>query len=193
MGNHRPSMWTIDDYDGEVSWQERGARPPAEYNQDEQMSTNQYHMVTHMLYQLEGMTDELMAQMDNQHVNKLSVQMCHDEGTAEQTWRRIKENVENICMEINHEVENTNDEEELVKTWNHRQQTHVVSQWSTTTDDECKCWHERGMNAYFSRGGGRGEGEGSRLRNQRMISPTKKQNNWCASCQADSGRHYHIL
>ena len=94
------------------------------------MSTKQYHRITHTLYQFEGMTDELVAQMDYKHVNKLLGQMCHGEETMKQKWKTIKEKVEEVCMEMYHEVECPIHGEATTKTWNHKQQVHVVDQWS---------------------------------------------------------------
>ena len=68
-------------------------------------------------------------------------------------------------MELYHEVENPNVKEDIQKTWSHREQIYVVSQWITTTHDEFRRWHEHGMIGdiiYFNRGATKKEKEADR-------------------------------
>ena len=52
----RPTGWTIDDHDGQVSWEEGKQFPKLEYQDDVEMNTNQYHRFGKELYQHEATT-----------------------------------------------------------------------------------------------------------------------------------------
>ena len=83
MNTDDPTTWSIDGYDGEVSWQEVRQQPSIDYEHYIDMSQNQYHKLMHALYQLEGITDEL--------IKKQELSGCSDESRKE--WLNIRDDV----------------------------------------------------------------------------------------------------
>ena len=113
-----PTIWSIDNYDGEESWLEIGRAPNNEYRHDTQVSANQYHKMACELYNLEGETDKLIQQHDP---------TMDDNGDTEE-WKRIKDQVREVCMKLHVEVEKKQTRQNLNqrRTWNHNSQAHTV-------------------------------------------------------------------
>ena len=107
MNTEEPTTWSIDDYDGKVSWQELKQQPSIDHEHDVDMNPNQYHKLMHALYQLESITDEL--------VEKQELSGCNDGNKKE--WLNIKDQVKTKCMEMFKEMEydETQDEVQLEK------------------------------------------------------------------------------
>ena len=95
MGQGDPTTWSIDDYDDAESWEENQWEPRAEHRKDIEASTNQYHKLSHALYQLESAIDDLLARQK-------SDEQC---GQLMQERQDIKGKVRGQCMEMYKEVE----------------------------------------------------------------------------------------
>ena len=75
VGEDGPTIWSIDNYDGEDSWLEIGRTPTNGYRCDAEVSVNQYHKMACELHNLEGETDRLIQQQgstthDNQNIEE---------------------------------------------------------------------------------------------------------------------------
>ena len=95
MSTGGPTEWTVDNHDGAETWEEHQWQPKGKYRHDIEMSVNQYHRLTHALYQLEGATDQLVT---------TEKQSDNDERVM-QEWQNIKEGVRLKCMEMFAEAE----------------------------------------------------------------------------------------
>ena len=130
MGLSGPTIWTIDNYDGEATWAEIGETPNHDYKDDKELSANQYHKMAVELYQWEGATDNLIQKR----------KITTDEMWRECEWHKIKAGVEVVCMEMYREVEELQLREESGSTattervWDHKGQTYVVRDWSAQDD-----------------------------------------------------------
>ena len=90
MSGGTPIEWTIDDYDGEESWEEEKTQPAAEYGQDIETSANQYHGLANRLYQYEDEMDDLLAEW----------RADQDNQTYQGESKRICIGVQSVCMEM---------------------------------------------------------------------------------------------
>ena len=93
-GTEGPTVWTIDNYDGEDIWREMCKKPKKEYRGDRELSANQYHKLANALHQWEGAIDELIKKY---HTS------TNDE-TTKQQWQTIKDGVRDVCMNMYAEV-----------------------------------------------------------------------------------------
>ena len=155
MGHKGPMTWSIDNYDGEESWQEHGVTPPKEYEKDEESNASQYHKMAHALYQLEGATDDLMKNQKQDKEEHIREPYDRHSDHVEQRWEEIKRGVKRVCVEMYHEIEDAEFKNEIERIWSHNQQTYVVNQWSTNRSEINECRHDLGMAGditYFNRG-----------------------------------------
>lgn len=90
-----PTTWSIDDYDGESSWDEIRRQPEDVYRNDHELSINQYHKLMNALYQAEGVTDELIE--EGKSITKPR--------KVKQEWHHIKGEIRKECMKMYHEIE----------------------------------------------------------------------------------------
>ena len=81
------TVWSIDAYDGMEPWEEERQEPPTAYKQDAEASANQYHKMTHALYQYEVATDELLTKWRDDEDNQ-----AHEE-----EWKGIRDGVQEVC------------------------------------------------------------------------------------------------
>ena len=98
-----PTTWSIDDYDGEVSWEEIKQQPSIDYRHDSEVSRNQYHKLMHALYQFEGETDELIKRQETR-------------GCVEgdkRKWQKVRDNIKEECMSMYREIEGKCEDEDL--------------------------------------------------------------------------------
>lgn len=94
MQSEWPIVWTVDDYDGLESWEEEQQDPPEEYREDAKATSNQHPKMTHELYQLENMTDELLKKWHK----------GENEDVVTKDWKKVKTKVQQVCMRMNHEI-----------------------------------------------------------------------------------------
>ena len=95
MKTMKPTMWSIDDYGGVESWTERKEEPPLEFPTHVEMNANQYHNLTHKLYQYKNKLDDLLAQWNDVERNETQIN----------TWKRIQTKVQEMCVEMHQEME----------------------------------------------------------------------------------------
>ena len=54
MEAEKPTVRSIDDYDGLESWEEEEQDPPEEYREDVKATRNQYHKMMHEYFHING-------------------------------------------------------------------------------------------------------------------------------------------
>ena len=94
MDAKEPSMWSIDNYDGEVIWHDHKWKPEEEYRHDQEVNPNQYHKLMNHLYQAESATEDLM----------IKVQAEGNDNNVEQEWQKIRCSVRGPCLDMLKEV-----------------------------------------------------------------------------------------
>ena len=99
----KPTAWSIDDYDGELSWEEIKQQPNDEYREYHKADVNQYHKLMHRLYQLESDIDDLIKRQETNGWD--------EEGGKE--WQRIRDFIKEECMNANKETEGKCEEEDI--------------------------------------------------------------------------------
>ena len=103
MNTKEPTMWSMDIYDGEEIWHDHKWKPKEEYRHDEEVNPDQYHKLTHHLYQAESATEVLM----------IKKQVEGSDNNVEREWQRIKCDVRERCLDIFKEVEDGEDVDEV--------------------------------------------------------------------------------
>ena len=195
MGGEQPTTWTIDNYDGEESWNECGQEPNNGHRGDGETNANQYHKLSGGVCRWGSATDDLIEKWDLE-----IVQDSNDHRNWRiQEWQRIKVGVRTTCMNMHREAEDQKDCEEMEESkstsqnqlniWRHAGQSYHVGAWragSHTTDTGNP--EVRSLARVV-------RGTQKRIRkkspNQTMNSRTKEKTNWYAACRGDSGNPDH--
>ena len=119
MRGEQPTTWTIDNYDGEESWNECGQEPHNVHRGDGEVNANQYQKMSGELYQWESAADDLIKKWNLQDVQNPN----EDQSWRIREWQRIKDGVRATCMSMYQEIENQS------KTWRHKDQSYHVEAW----------------------------------------------------------------
>ena len=131
----KPCQWSIDEYDGVVSWAECNQLLREAYQKDAELTTNQYHKLTHSLYQWEGMIEDLIERRERDE----------EQEQGRQKWQEIREGIRDACKAMYNEIINKGSEDdqldketkEVQKEFVHKQQLEEIKTQHLAMFEKC--------------------------------------------------------